>query len=241
MKPKRTLVIGDQHGALRAVKQVLKRCEFNPKEDLLINLGDVVDGWSESSQLVQFYIELSEQCIFKPIFLKGNHDVLCQKWIQGGIPNMNWLMQGGKSTIESYIDTGFIEEKSHLEFFNNMKDYYLDEENRGFVHAGFTSPKGLGFEEDSEIYYWDRSLWTLAFKELDSENQIFKAHKEVFIGHTPTLNFEETIPMKKSNIWNIDTGSAYTGSITILDVDTKEYWQSDIVMELYPDDLGRNE
>lgn len=240
MKPKRTLTLGDQHGALKAVKQVLEKCKFNPKEDLLINLGDVVDGWGESSQLVQFYIELIDKCTFKPIFLKGNHDAYCQKWIQGGIPNMNWLMQGGKSTIESYIDTGFIEEKSHLEFFNNMRDFYIDEENRGFVHAGFTSDKGLGFEEDSETYYWDRSLWTLAYKELDSENQIFKVHKEVFIGHTPTLNFEETTPMKKSNIWNIDTGSAYTGCITILDVNTKEYWQSDVVMELYPDDVGRN-
>lgn len=241
MKPKRILVIGDQHGALKAVKQVLERSQFNPQEDLLINLGDIVDGWSESSQLVQFYIELSDKCKFKPIFMKGNHDAYCQKWIQGAPPDTNyWLIQGGKATIESYIATGFINKKSHLEFFINMKNFYVDEENRGYVHAGFTSPKGLGFEEDSKIYYWDRNFWILACKETDPENHISKAHKEVFIGHTSTLNFKETVPMKKGNIWNIDTGAAYTGRITILDVNTKEFWQSDVVMDLYPNETGRN-
>jgi serine/threonine protein phosphatase 1 len=48
------------------------------------------------------------------------------------------------------------------------------------------------------------------------------------------------IPIQKANIWNVDTGAAFKGPITIMDVDSKEFWQSDTVSELYPDETGRN-
>jgi serine/threonine protein phosphatase 1 len=48
------------------------------------------------------------------------------------------------------------------------------------------------------------------------------------------------VPVQKANIWNIDTGAAFKGPLTIMDADTKEYWQSDPVFELYPEENGRN-
>jgi serine/threonine protein phosphatase 1 len=37
----------------------------------------------------------------------------------------------------------------------------------------------------------------------------------------------------------MDTGAAFTGALSIMDIDTKEYWQSDLP-SLYPDENGRN-
>ncbi len=67
----RKLVIGDIHGGFKALIQVLERAEVTP-DDQLIFLGDYVDGWSESSQIIHFLTELSgkQECIF----IKGNHD-----------------------------------------------------------------------------------------------------------------------------------------------------------------------
>ena len=61
----RTLAIGDIHGGLRALEQILERAKVT-QDDLLIFLGDYVDGWSESAQTVSFLIELSKthNCIF---------------------------------------------------------------------------------------------------------------------------------------------------------------------------------
>ena len=73
-KPKRTLVIGDIHGGYKSLLQVLQRCNFSVKEDQLICLGDYVDGWSETAEVIQYLLELESQCVFKPIFLRGNHD-----------------------------------------------------------------------------------------------------------------------------------------------------------------------
>jgi serine/threonine protein phosphatase 1 len=48
---KRTIVVGDIHGGLRALIQVLEKANVTPK-DTLIFLGDYVDGWSESPQVL---------------------------------------------------------------------------------------------------------------------------------------------------------------------------------------------
>jgi serine/threonine protein phosphatase 1 len=46
--------------------------------------------------------------------------------------------------------------------------------------------------------------------------------------------------MQGCNVWNIDTGAAFTGKLTIMDIDTKNFWQSDPVRNLYPNEAGRN-
>lgn len=279
----RTLVIGDIHGALKALKQALERADYNPISDRLIFLGDYVDGWPESAELVQYLIELKDNASVSSvnhemiIFLRGNHDQWCHEWFQNGVAHDMWLLQGGKSTFDSYLYTGYLTEDSHRDFFKNLANYYIDEENRGFVHGGFKSRQGLGHAHSESDYYWDRDMWELAcamhrkyvktegkletyedFNEFYRPNPIrFMKHKEIFIGHTSTINwkskpnfpeFEDPnqpkngpviIPMNRCNVWNMDTGAGWSGKVSIMDVGTKEYWQSDFVKELYPNHKGR--
>jgi serine/threonine protein phosphatase 1 len=65
-------------------------------------------------------------------------------------------------------------------------------------------------------------------------------YKEIFIGHTPISKTGHATPQKRANVWNVDTGAAFKGPLTIMDVDTKEFWQSDPVHTLYPGEKGRN-
>ena len=46
--------------------------------------------------------------------------------------------------------------------------------------------------------------------------------------------------MKAANIWNLDTGAGFEGKLTIMNVDTKEYYQSDKLTTLYTNERGRN-
>ena len=41
----KTFVVGDIHGAHKALVQVLERSGLDRESDTLIVLGDVVDGW----------------------------------------------------------------------------------------------------------------------------------------------------------------------------------------------------
>jgi serine/threonine protein phosphatase 1 len=47
-------------------------------------------------------------------------------------------------------------------------------------------------------------------------------------------------PIQAQNVWNVDTGAAFKGRLTALDIVSKEYWQSDPVWKLYPNENGRN-
>lgn len=61
----RTLVIGDIHGAYLPLMQALDRARISPL-DTLIFLGDYVDGWSQSPEVIEYLINLrsSYNCIF---------------------------------------------------------------------------------------------------------------------------------------------------------------------------------
>lgn len=240
----RKLVIGDIHGGFKALIQVLERAEVTP-DDQLIFLGDYVDGWSESSQIIHFLTELSgkQECIF----IKGNHDAWCEDWLASGHTPDVWLFNGGKSTLESYED--YLPEKLdlHLEFFQRMKNYHIDDQDRLFIHAGYASMHGPEREVYSSNYRWDRTLWETAVamdKKLQRNSELYPKrlllYKEIFIGHTPTLDIGSRIPVNKANVWNMDTGAAYTGALSIMDIHSKQFWQSDPLPSLYPDEKGRN-
>jgi serine/threonine protein phosphatase 1 len=47
--------------------------------------------------------------------------------------------------------------------------------------------------------------------------------------------------MNAINIWNVDTGAAFYGKLSAIDIDTKQIFQSEKFMKLYPDEKGRNE
>ena len=68
----------------------------------------------------------------------------------------------------------------------------------------------------------------------------FKHYREIFIGHTPTIRYHKLEPMHAANVWNIDTGAAFTGPLTIMNIATKEFWLSDREDSLYPEERGRN-
>jgi serine/threonine protein phosphatase 1 len=240
----RILVIGDIHGGLRALNQIFERASVS-KDDMLIFLGDYVDGWSESAQVVEYLIELKQQ--WSCIFLKGNHDLWCEEWLRSGTVDPNWYYHGGESALKSYDDYDSEAKKKHLEFFEDTLFYFVDPFNRLFIHAGFTSPRGPQYESPLASCCWDRTLWdttlSIAMGTKKDSNLYWKRlnlFKEIYLGHTPTINYGEDAPMHAINVWNIDTGSAFSGKLTLMDVDTKQFWQSDTVKDLYPGEKGRN-
>lgn len=244
MEMKRTIAIGDIHGGLKALVQLLEKIELTT-EDKLIFLGDYVDGWSDSANVVTYLIELAKQntCIF----VRGNHDDLTHRWLKTGELNEQWLQHGGQSSIDAYRNFSAEEKQAHIEFFEQMVNYYVDKENRLFVHAGFTNLHGPDQEYHDTGYYWDRTLWETALaldKQMPSSHAHYpkrlKVFKEIFIGHTPTTRIDRDKPVNAANLWNVDTGAAFKGKLSALDVDSKKIWQSDPVFRLYSEEEGRN-
>lgn len=240
----RILVIGDIHGGLKALQQVLRKVEPS-KIDRFIFLGDYVDGWSDASETVSFLIQFTET--YDCIFIRGNHDHLAYRYLKHDDTNPMWLAYGGETTKKSYAVLSSEEKEKHLRFYESCTNYHIDAQNRLFVHAGFTNLNGPQHEYFGNLVFWDRTLWEMAMSldvDISEEDARFpqrlKLFKEIYIGHTPVTRMGSTVPMNFANVWNIDTGAAFKGPLSILDVNTKEVWQSDPVYQFYPLETGRN-
>lgn len=240
----RSIAIGDIHGGLKGLIQLIERIGLKP-EDKVIFLGDYVDGWSDSAKVIDYLINFSKQ--YPCVFLRGNHDDLCENYLRNGVANDEWLQHGGKSSIKAYKHLSSEVIQDHLKFFSEMKDFFIDENDKLFVHAGFTNLKGPTQEYYSSSLFWDRTLWEMALS-LDSRISTadnyypkrFQLFQEIYIGHTPVTRIGEDKPVNIANIWNIDTGAAFKGKISAVDIQTKQIWQSDPVYKLYPSEIGRN-
>lgn len=183
------------------------------------------------------------QSLYDCVFLRGNHDELCYEWLKGKKDNPMWHKHGGLATMASYKGVGRNTKKRHMEFYKTLLNYYLDGQRRLFLHAGFTNLKGVEHEYFGKTFYWDRTLWELALAvdpKLKTDDALYpqrlKNYKEIFIGHTPVTRMGHTTPQQAASVWNIDTGAAFKGPLTALDVQTKEYVQTEPVYTFYPDE-----
>lgn len=227
----RTFVIGDIHGAYKALRQCFERSGFDPQADRLIALGDVCDGWT---QVRESFDELLK--VKNLTYILGNHDAWTLNWARTGQVNDVWIAQGGKNTILSYQNSPMPSE--HVDLLARAPRYVL-ENDRLFVHAGFNVSKKIE-EQDPELLIWDRKLVVEAFQKHNADSSFcFAGFKEIFLGHTPTLIFHVERPLHLCNVWAVDTGAGWSGKLTIMDIDTKEFWQSDVCQTLYPDVQGR--
>lgn len=240
----RKVVIGDIHGGFKALKQLIEKANL-PKNTKYIFVGDYVDGWSESAEVVSYLMDFSKknECIF----LRGNHDELLSKYLKSDEINPMWLREGGDSSVKSYSNISEEEKEKHLHFLENLVNFHVDSENRLFLHAGFTNLHGPQYEYYPNMVYWDRTLWEMACaldttisKKDNRYPKRLKLFKEIFIGHTPVTRVGFDKPTNFANVWNVDTGAAFKGKISMMDVDSKEIWQSEPVYSLYPDEKGRN-
>lgn len=227
MQENRTFVIGDIHGGHKALAQCLERSKFNYKEDTLICLGDVVDGWPETPQCIEELLKIENL-----IYVLGNHDIWAINWFKFGASPIIWTQQGGQETINAYIDNPELMIK-HRSFFDQGRKFYKDDKDRIFVHGGF-NPE-IPVEVQTEQYLtWDRDLWDKRHSGIMDNYE----GNTVFVGHTSIWRFSHS-PLKINNVWFLDTGGGWEGKLTIMDVDTEEWWQSEKVLELYPDARGR--
>jgi len=228
----RRFVIGDIHGAYKALVQCFDRSSFDPRHDLLICLGDICDSWPDVDKVFETLLGVKNL-----VMLLGNHDSWALEWFLTGRAQEIWTYQGGDATIRSYKKDIPV---THIELLKNAELYYVLD-NKIFVHGGFFPDKDIRLQ-DKHVFIWDRSLIKKALNHyFNGEDIHLTRYDEVFVGHTPTINFNEDTPIKACEIYLMDTGAGWPGGkLTIMNIDTKEFFSSDGVSLLYSGFTGRS-
>jgi len=207
----RIFAVGDIHGCLDKLVSLMGIIDIDLKKDRLVFIGDYIDRGPHSKEVVDYLIDLGRR---EPgvIFLKGNHELMLQHYLNG-TDRSTFLFNGGHATLESYLKSRNQAEadlipKSHLDFFDNLRLYY-ETDKYIFVHAGLKA--NISLEEQDE---WDM-LWIR--DEFIFSN--FDFGKRVIFGHTP---FRE--PLVLDNKIGIDTGAVYGNRLTCVELPAVKFY-----------------
>lgn len=247
----RKFVTADIHGADLALEQCLEMVDFDFEKDKLICLGDTCDGFPGVLNAFEILLRIKNL-----VYILGNHDEWAMHYYNGtwaktfDQPDHRiWTDQGGKATLLSYNYKPM--DKSHLDLMLSAKLYH-EEDNMLFTHGGILEHERLE-DTNKNVFLWDRDMLQRAVN-VHPVNPDFKIHDYdiIFVGHTPVqwhnvrlkrknhiilteMDDQSCLPLHVCNVMGLDTGAGWNGKLTMMNIDTKEYWQSDNVLDLYPD------
>ena len=228
----RVIAIGDLHGQNGPLHRMLQKIDLR-SGDFIIFIGDYNDRGPNSKELVQQLIEVS---FAHPhvAFLRGNHGdmLLGSLGYSAMVSDMStWLYNGGFATLHSYglsrdelnrIVSLWDESerwaalmkvfpKAHINFFLDL-ELYVETEHFFFCHAGVDPAVSIEEGKQSphnllwmrEHLYTDEPCW----------------EKTLVCGHTPLRDI-----LISEKLICIDTGLHYYGTLSAIDVKSKEVFQ----------------
>lgn len=220
----RTIVIGDVHGKLTLLNQLIERTRYKAGEDRLIFIGDLVDRGEDSRGVVARVVELQREAPQTVIVIKGNHEEMMLSALSRPDSDASdmWYANGGIETLQSYAneDGSISVPPEHLEFIASLPTYYEDA-HAIYVHASL--PKMIdgsflhpSMSPDSMELLWARN------------RRFFESYdgKLVVFGHTIT----GTIFGERGKVWqrdsliDVDTGAYLTGVLSAIELPSREVY-----------------
>lgn len=204
---RRVLVCGDLHGCYTNLMNRLDAVSFDPVQDLLVSVGDLIDRGQESFEC----LDLINQPWFRAV--RGNHEQMMLDAITGTGSFGHWMSNGGgwwhsldyeqdmrlKSLLPKVAELPLIieVEKGGKKFVICHADYPHDEYE-------------YGKPVDSQHAIWSRERISLS---IDGFSSSISGADLFIFGHTPALQ-----PMRIKNQLYIDTGAVFNGNLTLYEL-----------------------
>lgn len=200
---KKIYAIGDVHGCLRQMKQLVELCEQDAGEHdaRFIFLGDYIDRGPDSKGVIEFLMSPQNWTNYSVTCLYGNHEDLLLAATENEANEPHWLRLGGEQTLFSYgVYNAFQIPADHLEWMRSLPLFH-DDGLRYFVHAGVDPARPL-HGQDPHDQIWIRSPFLESTKDFG---------RVVIHGHTPLA---DGLPDVRANRVNIDTGAVFGRPLT---------------------------
>lgn len=199
MKSGRKIIIGDIHGCIEELKQLLKKVAYQPGKDRIISVGDVIRKGPQSLECLQFLKNCSAQIIM------GNHELFFLEVLRGkagsrkDIEDLKLKMGAQLEEWVKYISAF----PSHLDFGDCL-----------VVHAGLVpgrSPKETPVEILCNIRTWAPDSKSLQDQKNPAWFDYYHDKKLVVFGHWAKLGLVE-----RENVVGLDSGCVYGKELSAL-------------------------
>ncbi|ELA3171484.1 metallophosphoesterase [Klebsiella pneumoniae] len=204
---RRVLVCGDLHGCYTNLMSSLDKAGFDPVQDLLVSVGDLIDRGQESFEC----LDLINQPWFRAV--RGNHEQMMLDAITGTGSFGHWMSNGGgwwhsldyeqdmrlKSLLPKVAELPLI-----IEVEKGGKKFVI-------CHADYPHEEyEYGKPVDSQQAIWSRERISLS---IDGFSSSISGADLFIFGHTPALQ-----PMRIKNQLYIDTGAVFNGNLTLYEL-----------------------
>jgi serine/threonine protein phosphatase 1 len=197
-------VVSDIHGCYQLLMQHLKRQKFNPYQDLLISVGDLIDRGPESLKCLQL---INEKWFYA---VRGNHEQMALDALESHAYAL-WLMNGGVWFAE-LKDEPKVQALALLEVCNRLPliiDITCRNGMNVIAHADYPAAH---YQRDRPVdrhrLLWDRSRITDL---MAGKGEGISGADHFWFGHTP---LEKRIDF--ANLHYIDTGAVFGGTLTLV-------------------------
>jgi serine/threonine protein phosphatase 1 len=191
-----TFAVGDIHGCVRQLDELLDVIETTWSSGRVVFLGDYVDRGPDSASVVDRLISGPSRSGWEWITLKGNHEAMMVAALRHGVRHSIWLENGGLETLESYrgpVSSAVLD-------WMEQRPAILCDTHRIFVHAGVDESVPLD-AQDKQTLLWSRPS-------VDPDQGYWGRH--LCHGHTP----RDENPTTTGNRTNIDSGCVFGGHLT---------------------------
>lgn len=202
----RTLVVGDTHGCLDELLDLLQKAELNLPTDRLILLGDYIDRGPQCYELVAYLRGLQQlHGRDKVVLLRGNHEQMAIDHLK--YDDRNWFYNGGAITVRS-LAANQADMAEVIHFFRSLPLFYTDE-HFIYVHAGLRPGVDLDRQQAQDLLWIREEFYRSSYD----------FGKTVIFGHTPTsfINGKHAPIITEGSV-ALDTGCVYGHFLSGLEI-----------------------
>lgn len=185
-------VVGDIHGCFSMLMDKLRQCRFDPWQDLLVSVGDVIDRGPDSLRCLKL---LRKAWV---VAVRGNHEQMALDALLTG-DQLLWFMNGGSWFTR--------EAQPALEACQQLP-WILELRCRTglhvIAHADYPDDDYRWQKEvDLQRVLWDR-------ERLINKRGGIRGADHFWFGHTPLRH-----RLDRENLHYIDTGAVFGGELTL--------------------------
>lgn len=208
--------MSDIHGCYKAMKNSLKHIKLEPS-DLIIFIGDYVDGGKESLQVLTEIMNL-EKCHPKQVIvLLGNHDEWLIEWLLNPSESNFYALNMGYETINSFFDES---EMQKIIKKNPVSSTII--ENLKSLNS-LLHQKIMESEKHKEILSW--------LREKNNEERYFETKKQIFV--------HAGIDEEAEDLWRVGTpDEVFTGKYPVV---KGEFYKDIISGHVYSEEVANDE
>lgn len=235
---KRLIFIGDVHGCIDELNDLLEKLEWTPSQDRLILLGDLVDRGPDSKACVRFAMDSDVECV------AGNHDNKFARYWGHEKKRLASVARRDKKIYKNPMRMREDKRKDYESLDDEEREFlctlpnsiYVEEHKILVVHAG-VRPGRWPFDQPGNIYRHCRYIYEddLKLATLDTTTyaqpegsklwpELYTYDTHVVYGHHVESMTDPAIRVNQIGgvTVGLDTGCCFGGRLTALVIEEGE-------------------